>query len=145
MITFTQIKWYAINYRTQLIAVRTPFVLDDVFIMNNIKIKLERLVIFIDILKIIEIIMVVAFSFYELYLKFNILLTIYKILYIVLAILAIAIIILVNDSFNCLMKGFFIILENNYQEIEERKHKPKEQKTKAVSKTSKTKKTKQEN
>ena len=104
--------------------------------MENIKKKLQRLIVFIDILKIIEIIIVIAFGFYRLYIKFSILLTAYKILYIVLALLIVGVVILINDSLSCSLKGFFIIIQNNYEDIEERKVREKERKTEKKVKSS---------
>lgn len=91
--------------------------------MENIKKKFQFLITFIDILKVFEIILVISFGFYQMYVKFDILLVAYKILYIVLIVLAILVIILINDSANCLLRGFFMIVENSYEEICERKDK----------------------
>ena len=113
-----------------------PFILLIIF-MEIIRKRLQNLVVFIDILRIIEIIAIVTFGFYHLYLKFSILLTMYKILYIVLILLAIAMIILLNNCFSCFLKGYLIILENNYQDIEERKNREKQQKTKKPSSSKK--------
>ena len=111
--------------------------------MENIKKRFNNLLIFIDILKIIEIIVVLTFGFYQLYLKFSILLTVYKILYIVLIILILGMIILVNNFLNALLRGFFIIIDNSYENKEERKKlkegllKEKSDKVKKTTKTSK--------
>ena len=97
--------------------------------MDDLKKKFRFLLIFIDILKILEIIITVSFGFYQLYLKFDILLMVYKILYIVLVLLVIFLIFLINDSLGVLLKGFYMIVENSFQAVEERKTRLLEKKT----------------
>lgn len=107
--------------------------------MDNIKRRLNSLLLFIDILKIIEIVVVITFGFYQLYLKYSILLTAYKILYIVLIILILCIIILINDCLNALLRGFFIIVDNCYESREERKKREQGLLKEKVEKAKKTK------